>query len=101
MACPTCRTPCEGVSQAEVEQLNHSRGQEDAEQSGFRVIFLSESATNNYEDFTTQELPVQNFTNLPSTDPSMARLVSVLINPTNLGHFMALRDRVINESLPR
>ena len=101
LACPTCRTPREGVSRAEVEQLNHSRVRGDAAESGFRVVFLSESDTNNYEDFTTQELPRQDFTNLESTDPSMARLVSVLTTPTNLRHFMALRDRVLDESLPR
>lgn len=100
LACPTCRTPREGISRAELEQLNHSSVQEDT-QSGFRVIFLSDNNTDSYEDFTTQEIPVENFTNMPSTDPSMARLVSVLINPTNLGHFMALRDRVFNESPPR
>lgn len=100
LACPTCRTPRAGISQAEAERSNHTRVEE-TQPSGFRVIFLSESDTNDYEDFTTQELPRQDFTNLQSTDPSMARLVSVLINPTNLGHFMAMRDRVYNDTPPR
>ncbi len=98
LSCPTCRTPREGVSRAEVEQLNISRVQEEA-QPGLHVIFLTDNNADRYEEFPVQ--PVMHFNNLPSADPSMARLVSVLLNPTNLGHFMALRDRVLNDTPPR
>jgi len=63
------------------------------------VIFLTDNNADRYEEFPVQ--PVMHFNNLPSADPSMARLVSVLLNPTNLGHFMALRDRVLNDTPPR
>lgn len=40
LACPTCRTPREGVSQGQVEAANHARTERHAEQDGRRSLVL-------------------------------------------------------------
>jgi len=40
LACPTCRTPREGVSQGQVDAANHARTERHAEQDGAQTLVL-------------------------------------------------------------